>query len=573
MRSEFLRTVRNKKKDGTLKAVWQDWKWIWQFSRRHKGKVAAYTLCGIGASALGLVSGVISKYMIDAIIAMEPQRLLLYAGGVVLSMVLGVVLQSLVSRLSARLGIDMLTDIQQTVFGSVMESDWLALSKYPSGELLSRFSTDLQTVSSCAVSWLPGVTIQVFTLLATLCVILYYDPVMALIGCASLPVMFLMSRSLLNRQHSHNKQMRQVGGEMAAFQDETFRNMDTLKSFGVGHIMTDMLRRKQSRYRDTVLEHNRFTIKTNIWLTVMSSLLEYGALGYCLWRLFRGDILFGTVTLFLQQRATLSGAFNALVALIPTALSGSVAAERVRELTQLPKESSSGGELEVERCGVELRDVQVGYDAQRPVLTNVNLSVPAGQTMALIGPSGEGKTTLLRLILGLIPPDEGEIALVDEQQRRYPLGADTRHCFAYVPQGNTMIAGTVAENLRLARQDATEEELIQALQDACAWDFVKELPLTLDAPVGEGGKGFSEGQAQRLAIARALVRRAPVLLLDEVTSALDASTEERVLANLRGRGVTAILTTHRPSVLSLCDRIYRVEDGQVAVVRLCRSEE
>lgn len=566
MRSEFIRTLRTKAKDGTLKTVWQDWKWIWRFSHKHRGAVVLYTLCGILSSGLSLVAGVISKYMIDAIVAMELDRLLLYCCGMIGSVVLGVAFQSVVSRFSARLSIDMLTDIQQTVFDAVMESDWLALSKYPSGDLLSRFSSDIQTVSNCAVSWLPGVVIQLFTVLATLGVILYYDPMMALIGCASMPVMFLMSRSLLNKQRSHNQRMRQAGGDMAAFQDETFRNMDTLKSFGVGHIMSDLLRGKQRVYRDTVLEHNRFTIRTNIWLTVMGTAVEYGALAYCLWRLFRGDILFGTMTLFLQQRASLSAAFSALVSLIPTALSGSVAAERIRELTELPKEPhQTAAELPKGSYAVELKDVKVGYSPDCPVLSHVELYAEAGQTLALIGPSGEGKTTLLRLLLGLIRPDEGTVCLVDSQGGRHPLGADTRYCFAYVPQGNTVIAGTVAENLRLARQDATEEELIEALKDACAWEFVSKLPMGLHSPIGEGGKGISEGQAQRIAIARALVRSAPVLLLDEVTSALDPETEREVLKNLDARGVTTILTTHRSSVLNQCSQIYRIENNRVVL--------
>ena len=152
---------------------------------------------------------------------------------------------------------------------------------------------------------------------------------------------------------------------------------------------------------------------------------------------------------------------------------------------------------------------------------------------------------------------------MDETETRVPLGAGTRHLFAYVPQGNTVLAGTIAENLRLVNHDATEEQMIQALKDACAWEFVSQLPLGIHSPIGEAGRGFSEGQAQRIAIARALVRQAPVMLLDEVTSALDLETERQVLHNLMHRGVTCIVATHRPSVLSLCARVYRVSEGSV----------
>lgn len=564
--SEFFREMKIKSKNGTLKTVWQDWLWIWSFSRKRWVSVVLYTLCGILSSAMGLVGGVLSKYLIDAIVSMNLSNLLWLCVLLLASAGLSVAFQSFTSRFAVRLSITMHNDVQAKVFDDILGADWMALSKFATGDLLSRFSADVNTVSSCAVSWLPNVMIQGFTVLATLGVILYYDPVMALIGCASTPLLFLMSRSLLAKQRDFNQQVRQVAGDMSAFQSESFRNIDTLKSFGVEAQISQKLRFWQKNYRDTVMEHNRFTIRTNVWLTVMGSVVQYSALAYCLWRLWRGDIVFGTMTLFLQQRSNLSSAFSSLVSLIPTALSGSVAAERIRELTDLPKEPRSNQIRITDSCHVCMEQVQVAYSPDRKVLSDVNLNVPAGKLVALVGPSGEGKTTLLRLLLGLLRPDAGSIYLEDSNQKKYPLGADTRQCFAYVPQGNTLIAGSVAENLRLGREDATAEEMITALQDACAWEFVSELPGKLDAPIGEGGKGLSEGQAQRIAIARALLRNAPVLLLDEVTSALDADTEQRVLSNLTGRGITTLVTTHRPSVLSQCTRVYRVEGGKVTLL-------
>lgn len=562
--SEFLRTMKKKAKDGTLKTVWKDWLWIWSFSRHRWGSVVLYTLCGMGSVGLGLVASVVSKYMIDAIVAVELQPLLFYCALMVVSAAAAILFQSFTSRFATKLSIGMHNDVQAKVFDEILEADWMALSKYPTGDLLSRFSTDVGTVANCAISWLPNVLIQLFSVLATLGVILYYDPIMALIGCASTPLLFLMSRSLLSKQHQHNRNIRQVGGDLAAFQSEAFHNMDTLKGFGVEKQISKKLRFWQNAYRKSVLDFNRFSIRTNVWLTVLGDLVQYAALAYCLWRLWRGDILFGTMTLFLQQRSNLASAFSSLISLIPTALSGSVAAERVRELTDLPKEPRSETRFTPKgSCSLTVENVRVAYTEDRKVLSDVNIRVPAGKIVALVGPSGEGKTTLLRLLLGLIRPEEGTIRLEDGDGNCYPLGADTRHCFSYVPQGNTVIAGTVAENLRLGKEDASEEELHAALEAACAWEFVKELPQQLDTPIGEGGKGLSEGQAQRLSIARALIRSAPVLLLDEVTSALDRDTEKRVLENLTGLGVTTLLTTHRTSVLSQCAHVYRVEDGKV----------
>ncbi len=566
--SQAVRMLRQRARDGTLKEVWRDWKWIFSFTRGHWGAVLLYTLCGIASSVIGLVAAVASKNMIDSIVALDMQILLPYAVVMVVSGAAAVGIRALTARFSARLGVTMLNDVQAKVFGSLMDSKWMEIRKFSTGDLLSRFAGDLNTVANCAVSWLPNVIIQSFTALATLAVVLYYDPMMALIAFASTPALLFASRRLMRKQRAYNLKLRQVSSGMQAFQSETFRNVDTLKSFGVEKHTLGKLTQWQGTYRDTTLAYNDFTIRTNLWLTVMGTAVQYLAMAYCLWRLWRGEILFGTMFLFLQQRSQLSSAFSALISQVPTVLSGSVAAERVRELTELEKEPHTpekprpnGG------CRVELHGVQVAYsDDRRVVLSDVELQADAGSVVALVGPSGEGKSTLMRLILGLVQPDKGELYLVDSEGARFDLGADTRRCITYVPQGNTVLSGTIAENLRLVNPKVTEEEMIAALEDACAWEFVKELPGGLYGTIGEGGKGLSEGQAQRIAIARALVRRAPVMLLDEVTSALDYDTEQRVLQNLMRRGVTCIAATHRPSVLGLCSRVYQVRGGGVELL-------
>ena len=566
--SEAVRILGQRIRDGSLREVLKDWKWIFSFCRGHWGAIFLYTFCGMLTSVIGLASGIAGKYLIDCIVSLDKERLLPLAIIMAVSGGLAVGIRSMTARFGARLSVTMHNAVREKVFESLLNSDWMGIRQFSTGDLLSRFSSDLSTVAGCAASWLPGVIIQSFTVLATLAVVLYYDPMMALIAFASTPILLFASRRLMRRQRSYNMRMRQVGAGMSSFQAEVFRNVDTLKSFGTEKDMVKKLKAWQNDYRDVALEYNTFSVRTNLWLTVMGTAVQYLAMGYCLWRLWSGDILFGTMVLFLQQRAQLSSAFSALISQIPTVLSGSVAAERVRELTELEKEprlqsrpKPQGG------CRVEIQDVQVAYsDDRRVVLQNVNLQADTGSLVALVGPSGEGKSTLMRLMLGLVRPEKGELYLVDETGAKYALGADTRRSIAYVPQGNTVLSGSIAENLRLVNPKVTEEEMIGALEDACAWEFVRELPGGLYGRIGEGGKGLSEGQAQRIAIARALVRKAPVMLLDEVTSALDYDTEQRVLANLTRRGVTCIAATHRSSVLSQCSRVYRVRDGGVEML-------
>lgn len=566
--SQAAKILGQRIREGTLGELVSDWKWIFSFCRGRWGAIALYTLCGILSSVIALVSGIAGKYLIDCIVTLDRTRLLPFSGIMAVSSLLSVGLRSLTTRLGARLSVNLHNRLRSQVFDSLLRSDWMSIRRFPTGDLLSRFSSDLNTVASCAASWLPSVITQSFTVLATLAVVLYYDPMMALIAFASTPVLLFASRRLMRRQRSYHMRMRQVGAGMSSFQAEVFRNVDTLKSFGTEGDMVHTLERWHEDYRDVVLEYNDFSVRTNLWLTAMGTGVQLLAMAYCLFRLWRGDILFGTMVLFLQQRAQLSSAFSTLISQVPTILSGSVAAERVRELTELEKEPRQAFSVRPEgKCRVELHQVDASYrDDGRVILRNVELEAEAGSVVALVGPSGEGKSTLMRLMLGLVPPDHGSLYLTDANGTRFPLGADTRGCIAYVPQGNTVLSGSIADNLRLAAPGADEEEMIRALKDACAWEFVQSLPGGLYGTIGEGGKGLSEGQAQRIAIARALVRRAPVMLLDEVTSALDLDTEQRVLANLIRRGVTCIAATHRPSMLSLCSRVYRVRDGSVELL-------
>ena len=563
--AQSVRMLHDHLKNGTFRELLADWKWILGFSRGHRRSIFLLTLFGLGASALGLAGNVLSKQLMDSIMHKNLPLLLRLIPILILTAAAGVGSHALNSRYSAKLGITMQNHVQSTIFDRLIHSQWLGISRYSSGDLINRFSGDVSTVAGCAVSLLPSFVIQLFTVLAVLGITLYYDPVMALIGCASTPFLFLLSRNLIRKQREHNRIIRNVSSDLYAFQSETFRNVDTLKSFGIEDHVTEQLRRHQKRSFDATMDYNRFSIQTHALMTAASTVVQYLTLGYCLWRFWNGQMEITTMFLFLQLRSALQNSFSALIGLVPKALSGSVSAERLRELTRIPPEEQSADTTVPAgtACTVQIDQVTLAYEPERPVLQDVTLKAVPGQTVALVGPSGQGKTTLLRMMLGLISPRCGSAVLTDPQGNSTPLSPGTRHYFTYVPQGNTLLAGTVAENLRLVAPDASEEEIIRALKAACAWDFVEKLPNGIHSPLGEHGRGVSEGQAQRLAIARALMRKAPILLLDEVTSALDMATEEQVLRNLMDLGLTCIVTTHRPSVLKMCAAVYRVEDQKV----------
>lgn len=561
--------LRRRIKDGTFREILEDWKWILGYSRRYKGAIALYVIFGILGTSFALLSSVATKYTIDIITGYKTEQLPLLIALMVGGAVIQLVFDSVVNRISAKIGIQIHNDIQAHIFDQIMDADWLSLGRFTNGDILNRFNSDISTVSGNAISWLPTVLIALYRFTAAFIVLFCYDKIMAVIALAGAPVILLSSRYLLKKQREYGKKVREAGSELMTFEVEALYNMDTVKSFGAAPQYSRRMRGKQGKFREISLKHNLFTIGTNALLSGLSLLVQFASFGYCLFLLWNRSITYGTMTLFLQQRTNLSGAFNSLVGIVPAFMNSSVSAHRIRELVELPREQHLPESRELdsrvrEGFAVELRDVDFSYNTSQPVLRRSAMRAKPGEIIALVGASGEGKTTLIRLILGLVRPDSGEAVLRTKTGETVPMNAETRHLFAYVPQGNTILSGTIAENMRMVREEATDAEIVAALKTACAWEFVEKMPEGIHSTVGERGKGLSEGQAQRVAIARAILRDAPILLLDEATSALDVATERQVLKNIvAGGNRTCIVTTHRPSVLNLCSRTYRVMETEV----------
>lgn len=567
---ESLDILIRRWKDGTFGEIIDDWKWIFTYSARYKGVIVFYLILGIFSTTLGLVGSVASKYLIDIITGHDTGKLWIIIAVMVGSTVFSLVFGSLLSRINAKISIDINNDIQADIFDKIVDADWLALNNYSNGDILNRFNGDIGTVSGNAISWLPSIVLAIYNFIATFCVILYYDWVMALFAFGTAPLMLLMSRFVIKKQRDYNKKMREMSSEVMAFEVDTFYNFDTIKSFGIAPLYSKKLRWWQKKFKDISLKYNLFSIKTNIVMSVMGSIVQFAAFGYCLFRLWTNGITYGTMTLFLQQKSKLSSAFSSVVSIIPSFLNSSVSAHRIRELVELPREvhipeSSKMDEFSEDGFIVKMENTNFAYKEGTQVITNSDFIARPGEIVALVGPSGEGKTTMIRLILGLIRPQEGDVLLEAANGEKVPMNTETRHLFAYVPQGNTILSGTIAENMRMVKEDATDEEIIEALKEACAWDFVEKLPDTINTNIGERGRGLSEGQAQRIAIARAVLRNSSILLLDEATSALDVTTERTVLKNIvrQHPNKTCIVTTHRPSVLNLCQRVYRVVNTNV----------
>lgn len=567
-----IKKIIEKYKSGAFREMWNETKWLYSYAAKYKWLIVIYIVIGLFATGLALAASLVTKNLINEVLGGK-----ISAAAVALYVFLGlsgIAVSALNRRLSAKISLRVNNEIRADVFGKFISTTWEEVSAFHSGDLLNRINGDVSTVADSVIGWIPSVTIKSAQFIGAIAIICYYDAAMAFLSLISIPAAALISSLLLRKMRSYGTKIREAGSELMSFFEESLQNIQTVKAFGLSQSLDGRLAQLQKIYYDTSLEYNALSVKVTSGMSVLGLFVSYLCMGWCIFRLFTGAIDIGTMVLFIQLSSYLSSSISSLISSVPTVISATVSAGRIISVLNLPREEEdeSLAAREIADFGeapeIEFRDVSFGYKNGGKVFSEVNLTVAPGEFAAFVGPSGGGKTTLLRLLLGLVKPQSGK-ATLSAKGKTTEISSVTRRIFTYVPQEKAMFSGTVAEMLRLFSPEATDEEINAALKAACAYDFVAALPEGINTPLGERGAGFSEGQNQRLAIARAVLRKAPVLLLDEATSALDLETERRVLENITAlcRGKTLIVMTHRESVLPLCDSVYRISGGKVEKVR------
>ena len=567
-----IKKIIEKYKSGAFREMWNETKWLYSYAAKYKWLIVIYIVIGLFATGLALAASLVTKNLINEVLGGK-----ISAAAVALYVFLGlsgIAVSALNRRLSAKISLRVNNEIRADVFGKFISTTWEEVSAFHSGDLLNRINGDVSTVADSVIGWIPSVTIKSAQFIGAIAIICYYDAAMALLSLISIPAAALISSLLLRKMRSYGTKIREAGSELMSFFEESLQNIQTVKAFGLSQSLDGRLAQLQKIYYDTSLEYNALSVKVTSGMSVLGLFVSYLCMGWCIFRLFTGAIDIGTMVLFIQLSSYLSSSISSLISSVPTVISATVSAGRIISVLNLPREEEdeSLAAREIADFGeapeIEFRDVSFGYKNGGKVFSEVNLTVAPGEFAAFVGPSGGGKTTLLRLLLGLVKPQSGK-ATLSAKGKTTEISSATRRIFTYVPQEKAMFSGTVAEMLRLFSPEATDEEINAALKAACAYDFVAALPEGINTPLGERGAGFSEGQNQRLAIARAVLRKAPVLLLDEATSALDLETERRVLENITAlcRGKTLIVMTHRESVLPLCNSVYRISGGKVEKVR------
>ena len=560
-------------KEGRLKELVSQWLWMGSYMKRYWFLIGTYTLLGASGSFLTLGTSMVSRDLVDAITGQNSLGIVrvvaLYVGVGVSQLFIN----AFKTRLSLRISMKVNNEIRIDIFSQILQTDWEELSKYRTGDLMYRINGDAAMVSSNILTYLPNVVSILISFGGAFIVMVQNDIIMALIALAGAPISFMSTRFSMRKMRDFQRKQMELQSHKTSFNQETLQNMQMIKAFGLVDYFIKQYKDVQDQSIDYAMLQNKFQSKMTILTGFIGQLIGYACYGFAAYRLWQGDISYGTMTLYVSMSSSLRGSFSSVLNLLPTAMRAGISAGRIMEIIQLPRESLED-EQEAKKLlakakdvgiTVEMKDVSFRYGDNPYVYQNANMIASPGEIIGLIGPSGQGKTTTLRILLGLYHPKAGVVTASNPGYETIPISSGTRCLFSYIPQGNTLFSGTIADNMKMLRPDASDEEIIEVLKTACAWEFVAQLEKGIHTEVSEGGNRFSEGQKQRLSIARALMAKAPVLLLDEATSALDMVSERKVLKNILHRDPlqTIIVTAHRPSVLSICDRVYKIQEGRI----------
>lgn len=578
---EKIRFIIGRIKAGRLQEMWGQTIWIYQYTRRYWLVMFLYTLLGMVGIIVSLLTSVVTKNMVDIITGHETGEVIATFAVMLGLNVGGTFLNQISDYASNYLSMKVDAEIKEDIFEKILVTDWEALTNYHTGDLLTRWSSDVSKISSGVLNFIPNIIIYTFRFIGAFSMVVYYDASFVLFAFLGMPVSLFLSKTIMRRMVNNNKKSAAMEAKMSGFNQETFSNIQTIKAFGLIRLYAGKLKALQKNYIKMKLDFQKMNMGTSMLLSTAGLIVSYSSYGWGIYRVWSGAISYGMMTMFLGLSGTLTGTLHNLTSLVPTAISLTTSAGRLMDILEMPREDYSHDDEaaafleahQTEGISLHIKNLAYAYHNGTQVFRNAALDVHPHEVIALVGPSGEGKTTMIRLILALMQSQAGETYLYSGEEENaktdsIPLTPSTRQLFSYVPQGNTMFSGTIAENMRNVKPDATEDEIIEVLQMACAWDFVERLPDGIHSEIKERGGGFSEGQAQRLSIARALLRHSPILLLDEATSALDVTTERKVLKSIMDdeHPRTCIVTTHRPSVLSICRRVYAIRNKKCVIL-------
>ncbi len=537
--------------------------WLVSYSVPYIPRITLILIMGIVDTLLSVGLAVILKRIIDGTASggINVKVILLYLGGVLLSMLIVTISQLISTVLNERFSFD----IRKQIYDKIIRSYWMDVKKYHTGDLLTRLTSDTEIVSEGIVVLIPTIIRLFIELLITFLTLFYFEPSLAIFALVLAPISGLICLIMGRKLKKLQIKVQESESRYRSFIQESLSNLLIVKAFSNESYSVEHLGELRKERFYWVFKKSKMSLISSAVLSLSFQLGYIGAFTVGAYLLAKKAITFGTMSIFMTLVNRIQAPIIALAQTVPRIVSVLASAGRVIELQDIPLELRDRTNMDTTQVGVKMENLCFGY-SDDIVLEDVSFMVRPGEFVAVVGASGIGKTTLIRLIMSFIHSVTGSIQFINSKGEYENVNAGVREFISYVPQGNTLFSGTIKDNILMGKLDAAEDEIQEALQLSASEYFVQQLPLGIDTVIGEKGHGLSEGQAQRIAIARALIRKSPLLILDEATSALDELTELDVIEGIRSLKprITCIIITHRKSVLRYCDRELHIDNKKIA---------
>jgi ABC-type multidrug transport system fused ATPase/permease subunit len=579
--------MENLKKLKPSKDLWIKIKWMGSYAKPAIPFLIFSIVVNVIFALIGIYNVTVSKSLIDSAISGDSEGTIRWLIIMLVITLISMLSSPITSFMSTHSSTKLTQNIQRKIYQHIQCSDWLEQSKFHSVSLLTRVTSDVSNISSAILGTIPSLVSLTVTLFGSFYTLISWAPSIAFVAVFIGPFLILVGKYFSSKLKDLYKEAQEEDVKYRSFMQESIQNIMIVKTFCMEKVNMHRLIDIQNNKYKIAMRNTRLSVMTSMSMSLCSSIAYFTIFTWGVLNISKGISTYGTFTGMLQLYSKVQSPFSSLASMIPGLISTIAAAERLMEIEAIPvekmadeKELDNITSLEValdsisnkvssnfNKPNIVFDNVSFAYKANNNILNNINLTIESGETIAFVGPSGEGKTTIIRLILSLINPTEGNV-LLSEGNLIKEINRNYRELISYVPQGNTLFSGSIRDNLKYGNPNASDDEIKVALSNACALDFVNELEDGLDTMIGEKGVGISEGQAQRIAIARSFLRERPILILDEATSALDPETEVNVLKAVRALPTkpACIIITHRPSALNICNRIIKLEKGNLREV-------
>jgi len=537
-------------------------KWIFATTKPYLPMLSLLVVINVVTNAIAIVLALVNRSIIDTATAggAFTNLIIIYVAVVLFSLAVGAMTTILGCVIDERFAFG----IRMRIYDSVMRSCWDKISKFHSGDVVTRLSGDVDIVARGVAEVIPSIIALGTRFIMAFVTLAYFEIGIALFALFLGPVTAIISIVFGRLMRPLQEKMRQSESSYKSFMQESTTNITVFKAFEAQDMAYEKMSKLRAERFKWLMKRQKLSAASSTLLSLSFQAGYMGAFIYSTIRLSKGLITFGTMSVFLTLISQIQSPLVSLARTLPLVISIFTSATRIIEIGEIDQEDMGTDDLEPGALGVDVKDVTFSYEDDE-ILKNASISIEPGEFVSMMGSSGIGKTTFLRLLLAYVQPDSGIIEIFDKKGTQSLVRAGSREYMSYVPQGNTLISGSILENIQLSDPEITEEEIWELLKVVAVDEFVRSTPRGLYTVVGERGLGLSEGQAQRIAIARALAKKAPLLILDEATSALDEETELSVLMHLKEKvkGITCILITHRTSVLKFCDRCIRIDNKMI----------